>query len=603
MSSTRRVHTLAFALFLLALVAGSWPPRWVGDGGEYLAMAMNLGDTRHPWFTDDDIARVHDEIEAANLPVWDIASSTYTAADGTHDFVHFWLYPALASPLVTLARHIGLSPLDGFTAFNALLMLAAFFVAWPRLGSTLAWLVFAGPTIWWIDKAHTELFSVGGIALGLLLLTDAPIAAMIAFGAAATQNPPIASLIGLAVVALFVARSPLIRGPRLWVGVVLGTAVAAMHAIYYEHRYGEISILLRAQRHTFPAVRAMLVAPLDPDLGLFPSFPALGVVLVLAIAVLAWRAPRRLFSPAGLTAIGASVIFLVSFAMNGNMHNAGTPGMSRYGLWFIPLTLPWLAELNAVGGGLSRALVLAAAVPSVAVSTFVFHPAQHDNYRQPTMLAHVLWTRHPNWNNPLPEVFVDSQIGRVEGDVPSATEHCEKILLVGRGSQGMWPRPCFPAVVPDSCRAPGVYCYANRTANGYRFVAEPNPMDTEFHYDPRRVWPAETEPAVRAVMNDLAWWSLDFGDRLEHSVLRNAQHVDSAKTYEAPDRLLVIVTKPEAGAMLSLRLPAAMSGAFIDPSRPGDHVIQPIAYDGPPGDLWNVAVPIGPDFVLLVLRK
>ena len=42
-------------------------------------------------------------------------------------------------------------------------------------------------------------------------------------------------------------------------------------------------------------------------------------------------------------------VFLMSFAQTGNMHHGGTPGMSRYILWLVPLGVPFLRELFAHG--------------------------------------------------------------------------------------------------------------------------------------------------------------------------------------------------------------------------------------------------------------
>jgi hypothetical protein len=45
---------------------------------------------------------------------------------------------------------------------------------------------------------------------------------------------------------------------------------------------------------------------------------------------------------------------------------------------------------------------------------------------------------------------------------PAATASCSKVLLIG----GQWPRHCRAMAIPVTCAAPGVYCYANRRADG-----------------------------------------------------------------------------------------------------------------------------------------
>jgi hypothetical protein len=600
--SSQRLHLFAYSVFVLALVAGT-KAHWVGDGGEYLAMALNLSERGRPWIHDSDIPQLqHEIVDRANQQDWDIVASTHLAADGTRDFVHFWLYSMLAAPLVNVSSVLGLSPLHGFTLLNAGLLLSAFFVAWSRLGSWLTWLLCAGPLIWWIDKAHTEVFTFVCLTVGLLLLREMPVLAMVALGAAATQNPPIVTLIPFAVAALVIERVPAVRSIRLWAGVAAGLALAATHVVYYYTRYGETSLLLRATRDERPSLREMLVVPLDLNLGLLPSFPAFGIALIVALTVILRRAPRRLFGANGLVTIAATAVFLVSFAKTANMHHAATPGMSRYGLWLIPLAMPWLAELHSLAGRGTRAVVAVVTVVSVVASTFVFHPARPDNYRQPTWIAHTVWTRYPNLSNPLPEIFVDSQMGRLTRGLPFATTRCEKVLLVGRGDvQGMWPMPCYPAEVPPHCREPGQYCYANRTGSEYRFVLEPNPVGTEFVYDRGRVWPQAVEPSIRRALTDLEWWRADAATRAPNAALDDEDSVISTTTYEVGDRFLAIILGPQENATITLRLDAPMTGTFVDAAS-GD-VLGSAAFTGTPGERWQVAVPSGRDIVLLRLRK
>ena len=139
---------------------------------------------------------------------------------GTHDFVHFWFYSAAAQPFVSLARGLGASPIYGFAALNVGLLVLAFWVALPRLGGWLTWLVFAGPVIWWADKAHTEPFTFSLLTIAVLLLEEAPVWAVLAAGAAATQNPPIVAMVPFAAVALGSQGAGALRRPAMWIGLI-----------------------------------------------------------------------------------------------------------------------------------------------------------------------------------------------------------------------------------------------------------------------------------------------------------------------------------------------------------------------------------------------
>src|SRR5262245_38439251 len=225
---TRHFLSLCFLVFLIALVAGSWP-RSSGDGGEYLAIALNLADVGTPWFTDADIERTRAQtIRVAQLEEWDLVSSMKTSRRGTKDFVHFWFYPALAEPFVALARVFGVSPIYGFAALNVALLVGAFWLALPRLGPWLTWMIFASPVLWWVDKAHTEIFTFSLLAIAVLLVEEAPVWSLVAAGAAATQNPPILAMVPFIAVALGAKGAEHLRRPGVWTGLVGGLLLGGL---------------------------------------------------------------------------------------------------------------------------------------------------------------------------------------------------------------------------------------------------------------------------------------------------------------------------------------------------------------------------------------
>ena len=109
---------------------------------------------------------------------------------------------------------------------------------------------------------------------------------------------------------------------------------------------------------------------------------------------------------------------------------------------------------------------MGAAAISAVICVFAFHPSIGQNGREPTWAADYLWTRHPGWNNPLPEVFTETYLKTEAPTAPTFTPGCEKILAGGRGASSAWPVPCFPADTPIRCRGVGVWCYANREGAG-----------------------------------------------------------------------------------------------------------------------------------------
>ena len=372
---SRRWLLGGYLLLMIALVAGS-EPRQVGDGGEYLQMAQSFGSWE-----------------------WPPAGIT-----------HFWFYPALASPLVKVAELAGLDPFVGFTSLNFLLLGTAFLIVCKRLEWALSFLLFTGPVVWWVDKAHTEVFSFSLLAIAFALMTEAPWWAMICAGAASTQNPPIAVLIPL-VAALSFIRQPVLRHDwRLWTGGGLAICLALLHPIYYEVRLGRLSPLttlrLVPNRDEFSAV------VWDPNIGLLWSFPALVLVGGIGLIGLLLVARAQIRWSEVLASGVCGLIFLFSFSQTINYNHGGTRHISRYVIWLIPLMIPLLRSVWDASSPSVRRWLPGVAIVSCIWSFFGFHPGLPEEYQRPTWLAEYLWTRHPSLSDPLPEIFAERLEGR-----------------------------------------------------------------------------------------------------------------------------------------------------------------------------------------------
>ena len=92
----------------------------------------------------------------------------------------------------------------------------------PRLHWTWCAIVFIGPIRRWLDKPHTEPFTFAMYAVAFALLDGAPWWSLVAVGAAATQNPGNAVLIGVLAVAAVAGTPALLKDRRFWLGVAAG---------------------------------------------------------------------------------------------------------------------------------------------------------------------------------------------------------------------------------------------------------------------------------------------------------------------------------------------------------------------------------------------
>jgi hypothetical protein len=469
-SSTRWTVLAGAAVVLIFLVVRS-PTRRIGDGPEYVAMALQLSRLERPSLGASETAHTLASFAeiAGGFGVF-TESFRYPqleASDGRRDFPHFWLYPALAAPGVALASALGLHPNVGFVLTNAALFLGALWIVSGMLGWPGSVLLFASPILWWIDKAHTEVFTFSLLSIALALLEPAPWWSLVAVAAASAQNLPIALALPPVAAAAVTLRPAVWREPRFRLGIVASAALALLHPAYYWLRLGtpEPQTVVGGARLRLPGLLEIGAFVWDPNLGILPNFPALALALLGALMLVAVRRPRALLRPPLLLAAVLAMLFTASFAQTTNFNSGGTFGPGRYGVWLIPLAIPVLAEANRWGRRRWHGLLAAIAVLSAVSGLVLYRPERPESYRRANWLASVLWERLPWLDNPLPEVFVERTTGydiTAAALIPAATPSCTKVLLIG----GRWPEHCQARAIPATCAPPGAYCYANRRADG-----------------------------------------------------------------------------------------------------------------------------------------
>ena len=525
------VAAVLFACLLLTLAATS-TPRVVGDGAEYVHLAARLA--------------------SGHLP-------------GPGESRHFIFYPALAAPLLAL----GLTATAAFTILNGLLLAAALYVTASRLHWTWCAIVCAGPILWWLDKPHTEPFTFAMYAIAFALLESAPWWSLVAAGAAATQNPGNAALVGILAVAAVAGKASLLKDRRFWAGLAGGAVLAALHPVYYLVRLGTPTRLASTGDVHWVTLQEYVAVLVDPNIGLLPQVPVFAGAVLAGSLLLAFRAPRRLVSP-GVVAAAASAAWLAFVAATAtNVNHGGTPGLSRYATWFIPLAIPLFQAIDRVAG--RRVIWMALpAVASAALGVWAFHPARAESVDRPTRLASFLWTRHPSIDNPLPEIFAERLRGLDENWLPVATPGCEKILLPGRGGRdSVWPMPCAPVSVPARCQVAGATCYANRTKTGYAFVSPRVSMPQAFRLARGATWPLSAEPFVAEALASLAWWNMSvrqIGD--PDAIIQSSRHVGHVVIWQAANRFFAFAVDVQPDAELVVQVTQEMSVALTIESGP-----------------------------------
>ncbi len=595
-----RSYILAAAGFVAIVLAAASPQRLVGDGREYLAQAINFASLHGPALRPahlDDIQAEMSRFDPA-LATWDIRGATVPDARRNRDFQHFWFYALLATPGLWITKLLHAPPTVAFTGLNLLLLGIAFWLLLPRVGVPACLLLFASPIVWWIDKAHTEAFTFALLLIVFAALEERPWWSMVAAGAAATQNPPIAALVVFVPVALLRRDRSALMNHRVVAGALVGVGLALLHPVYAFTRHHTPSLLLTATRSGSPDFASLSAVVLDPTIGLAGNFPALLVVVAVGAIALS-SAMRRKADATGAPGIGvavaSAVVFLLAFSRTTNIHHGGTPSLSRYTIWLMPLAVPLLAAMHRIGGRLWRRFLWTAALLSSLISVVAFRPSVPQNSREPTLLATFLWTRFPSWNNPVPEVFSETELHLDDLWVPAATPGCEKILSGGAAGAGAWPVPCYPAPLPEMCRRSGVLCYANRAKDRYEFASAPHGGGSKLRIDD--VWPAEAEQHVRRIYDAWDWRTLDFGAG-GNGVVRDAVGV-SVTAIGSADRFILVLRDVRPAAVVHLRTARQIHGVLTDVMTGRTIATE----ECQTGDSCAIEVPPGFRVLLLAMRQ
>ena len=339
------------------------------------------------------------------------------------------------------------------------MLATAFWIAsgvlrWPALA-----LVFFSPIIWWIDKAHTEVFTFSLLTIALVALKPFeagarvvhPGWAVLCLAVAGTQNPPFLVLAPLAAIWLVATKTVNVRDRGFVAFCAAAAILVALHPAYYYFTIGRLSGLAGATHGKVPNFDEFWAVIGDTNIGLIPNAPVFVLAAAVIVGTLLFQAPRRLIDVDTLFALVVGALFLASFSQTKNYSHGGTPMISRYALWLIPLVVPFLRRAEEVTAPrMHRATVFMIAL-SCAWSLATFHPDRPEEGGT-SALATWIWTHHPSLDRPLPEVFVE----RVRGSerpwqLPVATAGCTKLLLMGRGDTGrcgrfrVFPRWCRPS--------------------------------------------------------------------------------------------------------------------------------------------------------------
>jgi hypothetical protein len=572
-----RAAAIAFAYgAALLIVAAASTPRRVGDGAEYVVMALRFASLHGPALSRSEIVDAQQQLATLG-PGFGASLLEYpdlVAADGRQDFLHFWLYPLLVAPFVPVSSALGLHPNWAFTACNAVLLAAAVFVIARRQPLVTVAAGFVGPIIWWVDKAHTEAFLFAAVSVAAVLALVRPAAAVLLYGAAGAQNAALGVTWPFFVAAAWLGtrRSAPWRVQE-WIATLAGSAVVALPFVYTWGRLGRLSPMAEYAQFAVPHWNGVTAFLIEPNIGLGPNAPAF-VVALAAPLVLLWRRaplPAVWWWPALI-----QLMLLALWSQNPNANHGGTPGVNRWTLSLLALSLPWLGALAGALAGTGRVALIAVVAVAAAASGARHLPQYAERYVSPSALAAWMWSR--GFVRPTPgEVFAERVQGREAPRVPASYDGCRVVLM----ADGQWPMQCVPpaASVPPACTRVGSLCYGIARGNDARVFTTAN---NGFFYSPAvPSWPA-SGPLAAGVRDTLLLADdsgLEWQPQVRDRWVDIAQDVAIEAILHRERALVVYISRTGAQPRLRLRT-ATFSHAAIRTLIPAAKVAEIAADDG-----------------------
>jgi hypothetical protein len=399
---------LVGSCFLLRYEAGL-PPNLGGDVWEYWYMTESLYRHGTPELRPEDKAAVDAEALRISEGMWKASEEPYAyakAPDGRMYGVHFWLYALSAVPAKAYLRWSGGTELAALGLANTVWFLlgvgVALFVSRAPVAQRVALVALAasGTVLWYIPWTGAEMFSWSLVLIAVVTYRDRRyVWSGVAAGVAATQNPPIILLGGVAVLAALFERRW-----RVALGAAAGSEIGLVPYAFFLYHFGEPNLIVIGAEYAgignLSWVRTWGLLG-DFNHGLIAFVPVLVFAFAVGVVGVLLRRQWR-----GLLLLAAAAAVAAGVQVAHNWNSAGD-GLQRYLVWMIPLAAGVAVE--GIGG---RWRLWALAVVTVALHTAVQiayerSTALQRGYLHHTDVAEWVLTHYPRAYWVEPEVFVE----------------------------------------------------------------------------------------------------------------------------------------------------------------------------------------------------
>ncbi|MDL5366159.1 hypothetical protein QSH18_11130 [Xanthomonas sp. NCPPB 2654] len=440
---------------LIYAVLARLPAVRIGDGAEYYAMELAVSHEHRPFVAAPTWAayeQIWKQGSIASLQTADQLKSVYVplTREGETDFNHFWFYPLMASVASAPGKYLGLVDASHarFMMLHALLIAGLLLLCFRTHGFkgmlAATALIVTSPALWYVNKVHTELFTVVLTTAAVCLALKRQWAfSGLMLAMVTTQNISfVLPAIAACLFALAAYRTEDDRAPGLMdtLALVMAAIIALLHPLYYFSRYGGLTpqLINKGAEVSHLDVFSSIQYLLDPDVGLLPNWP-LGVLLLVLAAHGLYR--RRLPLPRPSMAAFTAIFVLAAMAAQAattNINSGGTAGPARYGLWYLCLFYPIVALLKPLSASrLNRWIARACwfvAMVAAAIGVRDYLPNKPESYTSPSRAASLIYGHAPWLWNPSPEVFAErnAQLGERTPPGPALVlgQGCRKALFL-----------------------------------------------------------------------------------------------------------------------------------------------------------------------------
>lgn len=406
-------------------------PHRIGDGSEYYAMYLAWKLTHWPIVTPE-LREAYNALPAHHYthlwPFDGLLNAFPSLKIGEQrDYNHFSFYSLLAVVVgAVLPAKLGVDPTYAFYLLHYVLICVTVGVAYYLFGlpgiTAVMVLFAASPALWYINKVHTEFFTIALSMIAVLALLGRRLMwSALALAIASTQNPSFAIVaVATGVAWVFDKEEKGTKAEAVF--AVLSGVIVALHPLYYWSRHGGFSPQVFGPDGTSGDPLAFLYMPIwliDPDIGLLPYWP-LGLLLIVA-GLFAWRS----FDFRGGKLAAGLIVFYVLISLfaasqTSNLNSGGTTGVARYSTWLLCCFLPFLIVfardlsfqpfvVRSVAYGLGLALMIYGAVK--------FQPNALEDYRNATPVSKFVQTYLSWLYRPPTEVFVE-RYAKGDQDLP-----------------------------------------------------------------------------------------------------------------------------------------------------------------------------------------